>query len=74
MTYIGTKKIYPLFNIFVVKPNDMELFGNLHVFKAQFSVTLCLCADVLRIDYGDDGAIDALVHSNLNSSALDSHN
>ena len=29
---------------------------------------------LLRIDYGDDGAIHALVHSNLNSSALDYHN
>ena len=29
---------------------------------------------LLRIDYGDDGAIHALVHSNLNSSALDCPN
>ena len=28
----------------------------------------------LRIDYEDDGAIHALVHLNLNSSALDYHN
>ena len=28
----------------------------------------------LRIDYGDDGAIHASVHSNLNSSALDCPN
>ena len=27
--------------------------------------------NVLRIDYGDDGTMHALVHSNLNSSALD---
>ena len=26
---------------------------------------------LLRIDYGDDGAINTLGHSNLNSSALD---
>ena len=26
---------------------------------------------LLRIDYGDDGAIHVLVHLNLNSSALD---
>ena len=25
----------------------------------------------LRIDYGDDGKMHALVHSNLNSSAMD---
>ena len=47
LTFIGTKKIYRLFNIFVVKPNDMYLFGNLHVFKGQFSVALDLCAAVL---------------------------
>ena len=40
MTFIGTKKIYPLFNIFFVKPNDMYLFGNLYVFKVHFLVQL----------------------------------
>ena len=36
------------------------------ILEASFPI-----ARPLRIDYGDDGAIHALVHSNLDSSALD---
>ena len=33
-----------------------------------------ICDTVLRIDYGDDGAIHTLGHSNLNRSAMDHPN
>ena len=36
-----------------------------------YSISFWNILDNLRIDYGDDGAIHALVHSNLNSSDLD---
>ena len=76
MTFIGTKKIYPLFNIFVVKPNDMYLFGNLHIFKVHLSVQLDMCAAVLsknhcRMKYCTD--VYAKITLSQSECALMSH-
>ena len=52
-TFIATNKIYQLFITFIVKPNDMYLFGNLHILKVHLSVQLdmCACKNHCRMKY-----------------------
>ena len=44
---------------FTIIGSPFQIYGSVHGISA------------VRIDYGDDGTMHALVHSNLNSSALD---